>query len=113
MKKFFFFFFFFSSRRRHTRCGRDWSSDVCSSDLDARFDDEGEADALDEPGLLSRKARVGHCEPVIAKETVSQVLIIGDPHDVRIADDDVGSEPLLPARAVVGEKDELDISAGN
>src|SRR2546429_5732987 len=27
-------FFFFSSRRRHTRCSRDWSSDVCSSDLD-------------------------------------------------------------------------------
>src|SRR3989442_274168 len=32
-------FFFFSSRRRHTRCGRDWSSDVCSSDL--RNDDYG------------------------------------------------------------------------
>src|SRR2546422_11532242 len=30
------FFFFFSSRRRHTRCSRDWSSDVCSSDLGAR-----------------------------------------------------------------------------
>src|SRR5207247_8288825 len=29
-------FFFFSSRRRHTRSTRDWSSDVCSSDLDAR-----------------------------------------------------------------------------
>src|SRR5258707_9712901 len=28
-----FFFFFFSSRRRHTRYWRDWSSDVCSSDL--------------------------------------------------------------------------------
>src|SRR6266852_8996315 len=27
------FYFFFSSRRRHTRCYRDWSSDVCSSDL--------------------------------------------------------------------------------
>src|SRR2546422_3714889 len=27
------FIFFFSSRRRHTRCSRDWSSDVCSSDL--------------------------------------------------------------------------------
>src|SRR2546422_11078742 len=27
--------FFFSSRRRHTRCSRDWSSDVCSSDLNA------------------------------------------------------------------------------
>src|SRR5437660_5602631 len=30
---YFFFFFFFSSRRRHTRWPRDWSSDVCSSDL--------------------------------------------------------------------------------
>src|SRR6266436_8127164 len=34
-------FFFFSSRRRHTRCSRDWSSDVCSSDLvvEARRED--------------------------------------------------------------------------
>src|SRR3989449_11466755 len=31
------FFFFFSSRRRHTRCSRDWSSDVCSSDLKAIY----------------------------------------------------------------------------
>src|SRR5258707_9947535 len=30
------FFFFFSSRRRHTRYWRDWSSDVCSSDLCAK-----------------------------------------------------------------------------
>src|SRR5207245_3719965 len=30
---YYFFIFFFSSRRRHTRCYRDWSSDVCSSDL--------------------------------------------------------------------------------
>src|SRR5215475_14786414 len=29
----FLYFFFFSSRRRHTRFSRDWSSDVCSSDL--------------------------------------------------------------------------------
>src|SRR5256884_2975831 len=28
-----YWYFFFSSRRRHTRCSRDWSSDVCSSDL--------------------------------------------------------------------------------
>src|SRR6266508_5295738 len=33
MKKSIYFFFFFSSRRRHTRWPRDWSSDVCSSDL--------------------------------------------------------------------------------
>src|SRR3712207_8384208 len=30
-------FFFFSSRRRHTRYWRDWSSDVCSSDLVGRI----------------------------------------------------------------------------
>src|SRR5256885_17245851 len=29
--------FFFSSRRRHTRLQGDWSSDVCSSDLSARY----------------------------------------------------------------------------
>src|SRR5207249_7177100 len=29
-------YFFFSSRRRHTRSKRDWSSDVCSSDLRAK-----------------------------------------------------------------------------
>src|SRR5438067_7491466 len=38
-------FFFFSSRRRHTRSKRDWSSDVCSSDLrDARELDKARAD---------------------------------------------------------------------
>src|SRR5690606_40806700 len=31
-------FFFFSSRRRHTRFSRDWSSDVCSSDLNAAIE---------------------------------------------------------------------------
>src|SRR5215471_14799707 len=35
-----FFFFFFSSRRRHTRSLRDWSSDVCSSDLEVLRDGE-------------------------------------------------------------------------
>src|SRR5207302_7889255 len=33
----FFFFFFFSSRRRHTSFSREWSSDVCSSDLPRAF----------------------------------------------------------------------------
>src|SRR5689334_24760432 len=34
-----FFFLFFSSRRRHTRWNCDWSSDVCSSDLDRQVID--------------------------------------------------------------------------
>src|SRR5699024_11545765 len=41
-------FFFFSSRRRHTRSKRDWSSDVCSSDLCQRL-----AGARCSPGLAS------------------------------------------------------------
>src|SRR5262249_59602752 len=32
-------YFFFSSRRRHTRLVSDWSSDVCSSDLDWPIED--------------------------------------------------------------------------
>src|SRR5207249_8057165 len=40
--------FFFSSRRRHTRSKRDWSSDVCSSDLGAR------GAGHPPPGLLAR-----------------------------------------------------------
>src|SRR5258707_5956274 len=43
-----FYFFFFSSRRRHTRYWRDWSSDVCSSDLAAR--------RLDEDAVLAAEA---------------------------------------------------------
>src|SRR5207302_3924419 len=39
--------FFFSSRRRHTRFSRDWSSDVCSSDLAVRWLlDQGATTAL-------------------------------------------------------------------
>src|SRR5215469_17129004 len=37
-------FFFFSSRRRHTRSLRDWSSDVCSSDLLAMIQDMARLD---------------------------------------------------------------------
>src|SRR3989449_3174919 len=44
-------FFFFSSRRRHTRCSRDWSSDVCSSDLAACAVGAGVTWGLGLPGL--------------------------------------------------------------
>src|SRR3712207_7023920 len=49
-----FCFFFFSSRRRHTRYWRDWSSDVCSSDLamvvpgSQQVKAQAEAEGLDE-----------------------------------------------------------------
>src|SRR5207253_3745124 len=40
------FVFFFSSRRRHTRWPRDWSSDVCSSDLNDRLNVKSELVAV-------------------------------------------------------------------
>src|SRR2546430_7358665 len=47
-----FFFFFFSSRRRHTRFDCDWSSDVCSSDLNFQME-------LDEKPLLVADGALG------------------------------------------------------
>src|SRR5687768_18530652 len=60
-------FFFFSSRRRHTRCSRDWSSDVCSSDLggepdqrayDHRPEQIGEASHDDQEAEHEQERRV-------------------------------------------------------
>src|SRR5262245_42621045 len=56
--RFFLFFFFFSSRRRHTRCLSDWSSDVCSSDLNRRAIPEG-VSARKSPLRLSRLGQQG------------------------------------------------------
>src|SRR3712207_7252272 len=51
------YFFFFSSRRRHTRYWRDWSSDVCSSDLVAVVHRLEEDDLV--AGLEQREHRGG------------------------------------------------------
>src|SRR2546421_3614803 len=52
------YFFFFSSRRRHTRSDRDWSSDVCSSDLDAPGDDIVEGGETDLAEIVKGVRRV-------------------------------------------------------
>src|SRR3989442_10136401 len=51
--------FFFSSRRRHTRCGRDWSSDVCSSDLQANVLAEPVFEHLEADGSHGAKVASG------------------------------------------------------
>src|SRR3712207_7226725 len=45
---------FFSSRRRHTRYWRDWSSDVCSSDLCAPVHEVRQAALLERAGEVAR-----------------------------------------------------------
>src|SRR6267378_5782130 len=54
--------FFFSSRRRHTRSLRDWSSDVCSSDLNARLatlrEDLPELGAIEHGLIAARDGRI-------------------------------------------------------
>src|SRR5215217_2056317 len=88
----FWWFFFFSSRRRHTRYWRDWSSDVCSSDLvahvrDGAFDLLLPADAesnvtagLDLPRVEALKvAHHGSADeglPALLERTAPQVAAI-------------------------------------
>src|SRR6266849_1031786 len=59
--------FFFSSGRRHTSCTRDWSSDVCSSDLEVRG-----LDARDV--LFARAVDVEHEDAVRALECARKVV---------------------------------------
>src|SRR5207253_5008403 len=53
--------FFFASRRRHTRWPRDWSSDVCSSDLGS-------------PGISNRRCSLGCTHPAGGGYRAQQVL---------------------------------------
>src|SRR2546429_7667307 len=66
------FCFFFSSRRRHTRCSRDWSSDVCSSDLRVRL----AVDAVKEFFLVQKEVAGKHALAVKLFEEITS----GDGH---------------------------------
>src|SRR5699024_4796017 len=79
-------FFFFSSRRRHTRSKRDWSSDVCSSDLNYTC---GEGGAL----LVNHKPSIERAEIIQEKGTNRSQFVRGmvDKYTWR----DLGSSFLL------------------
>src|SRR3989440_9311731 len=74
-------FFFFSSRRRHTRSDRDWSSDVCSSDLVCRYHPHSIDSHLQKPKesavstshLPSPYARKSHLNRSLRKSFSSKV----------------------------------------
>src|SRR2546422_11304237 len=72
--------FFFSSRRRHTRCSRDWSSDVCSSDLDfaalvlARHIAAVDADEAKSPGRASPRDGLDALNAKVLQSPAAEVL---------------------------------------
>src|SRR5690606_40085567 len=77
--------FFFSSRRRHTRFSRDWSSDVCSSDLPffppvVRAIEQAAA-GRDTDVLLADAGVDGMAEPALIERLRAQVdgLLIASP----------------------------------
>src|SRR5206468_7891828 len=59
--------FFFSSRRRHTRSDRDWSSDVCSSDLTRNHYVSGQ-------GEIGLRVKLGERLGIGAKNELTGVL---------------------------------------
>src|SRR6266487_5789426 len=84
-----FFFFFFSSRRRHTRWTGDWSSDVCSSDLD-------HLDLVLEPGLLP--AHRGQVALTLGDQLVDRGQIGAEPLHQGM----LGQRPALVVQPVDG-----------
>src|SRR5690349_23429250 len=77
-------FFFFSSRRRHTRSLRDWSSDVCSSDLTFTATVEASAQAVD--------AASGTTRMLLVVDNQSGELMTGAFASVRSEERRVGKE---------------------
>src|SRR5688572_17474338 len=97
--------FFFSSRRRHTRFDCDWSSDVCSSDLQALR--VGARDFLTKP--LEMDAVLAAIARLLAEESPTSRLLPAPAH-ARLAEtgcDIAGligeSEAMRRVRGVIGE----------
>src|SRR6266498_5991526 len=94
------FFFFFSSRRRHTRCGRDWSSDVCSSDLPAMPDVDAAVAFWNEHGT-----------PKLTQRTPGQIVRFFDGLDL-LEPGVVSCSRWRPEPTPFGELDEVAMFGG-
>src|SRR6266498_4590857 len=90
--------FFFSSGRRHTSCGRDWSSDVCSSDLARRGVDQ----------RIGEHERFGECERERQLELHEEFIVtapkdaLRDHHEERLSSATLSGVKRLVAPAHPG-----------
>src|SRR5690606_41170582 len=69
--------FFFSSRRRHTRFSRDWSSDVCSSDLDpleSRLVERSRAELSEQKETLSVVQRYAYYHEDVLFSAIQRII---------------------------------------
>src|SRR2546429_1993146 len=80
-------YFFFSSRRRHTRCSRDWSSDVCSSDLNGK--------------VLMTLGKAGVSGPGLDTFDQPTEVAVAPNGDIFVADGH-GEQPAANARIKIG-----------
>src|SRR5699024_11807601 len=81
--------FFFSSRRRHTRSKRDWSSDVCSSDLGELAHEVGDAGLHGVAVVLEVAASLlvqfrGELRLVVGGTLAQLALVLLDAEDLRL-----------------------------
>src|SRR2546429_2430820 len=76
--------FFFSSRRRHTRCSRDWSSDVCSSDLHAQLADDVGAPVVGGVVGVFQRLFLGLVDAADVADDVAGRVLHGDRKSTRL-----------------------------
>src|SRR5712675_2817119 len=93
-----FVFFFFSSRRRHTRCSRDWSSDVCSSDLGQPQDEPPAVEAQPDVNAPSGEA------PAQIDQGVARISMIHGDVSTQRGDSGDWSAATVNAPVVSGDK---------
>src|SRR3712207_8607014 len=112
--------FFFPSIRRHTRYGRAWSSDVCSSDLPAHPVEAPQRDVPASDGEGHEPAATDVQEPlpheipqtldvagVLSQEQRREVLLYQGPDGAATAADRVGVAVTCETLGVQGQRDQL------
>src|SRR5688572_3643619 len=96
-------FFFFSSRRRHTRFDCDWSSDVCSSDLDGVVEADAEAIASEQVVGHHPGSNRLHPEAVDRRAVRTHVAQVGNVHGFTIDESHIHGGVLLSGTTMVAK----------